>query len=151
MQSKITVGLPRMHLEAGEKREFLPDFMEKLHRFGYEIVLEHNYGAGMGFSEEDYRKTAPDLRFASLDEVYQKDIVIVLRYPGDKLVSSMRRGACLMSMIGADPTRVIEQVTAHHDTPVVWLPTGNKNVSSKNHSRTVDARIKTLLKACGLV
>ena len=104
MQSKITVGLPRMHLEAGEKREFLPDFMEKLHRFGYEIVLEHNYGAGMGFSEEDYRKTAPDLRFASLDEVYQKDIVIVLRYPGDKLVSSMRRGACLMSMIHY-PTR----------------------------------------------
>lgn len=104
MQSKITVGLPLMHLEAGEKREFLPEFMAKLDQFGYQIVLENNYGAGMGFSEEDYRNAAPDLKFADLGEVYQQDIVVVLRYPGDKLVSNMRRGTCLMSMLHY-PTR----------------------------------------------
>jgi len=104
MQSKITVGLPQMHLEASEKREFLPDFVAHLHQYGFQIVLEHNYGSGMNFSDEDYKNAAPDLRFSSLDEVYRQDIVIVLRYPGDQPVSGMRRGACLMSMLHY-PTR----------------------------------------------
>jgi alanine dehydrogenase len=104
MQPKITVGLPRMHLEASEKREFLPEFIENLHSFGYQIMLENNYGAGMGFSEDNYKAAAPGLIFGELIEVYQQDIVVVLRYPGDKLVSSMRRGACLMSMLHY-PTR----------------------------------------------
>ena len=104
MASQITVGLPQMHLEASEKREFLPDFIAHLHQYGFKIVLEHNYGSGMGFSEEDYIKASPGLRFAKLDEVYRQDIVIVLRYPGDQPLSYMRRGACLMSMLHY-PTR----------------------------------------------
>jgi hypothetical protein len=45
-----------------------------------------------------------EVRFASLEEVYQQDIVLVLRYPGDEKVRWMRPGACLVSMLHY-PTR----------------------------------------------
>ncbi|MBE3143742.1 MAG: hypothetical protein IMZ61_07455 [Planctomycetes bacterium] len=96
--SKIRIGLPRIHLEPGERRDFLPDFVAGLVNQGAEVILEQGYGSGMGFEEADYQLTAGSLRFASLEEVYQQDIVLVLRYPGDEKVRWMRPGACLVSM-----------------------------------------------------
>ncbi len=102
--SKIRIGLARMHQEPGERRDFLPNFVADLTRFGAEVRLEHGYGFGMGLSEADYRLAAPQIQFASLQEVYQQDLVLVLRYPGDDKVNWMRPGACLVSMLHY-PTR----------------------------------------------
>lgn len=104
MSLDINIGLPEMHLEAGEKRAFLPAFVADLADCGFNIFIEHGYGAGMGFSEQDYRTAAPGSQFCSLPEAYQQDIIIVLRYPGDETVSQIRPGACLMSMLHY-PTR----------------------------------------------
>lgn len=93
-----------MHLEPGEKRDFLPEFVQQLHHHGFEITLEHGYGAGMGYQESDYLAHAPGIHFTPLEETFQKDIVLVLRYPGDSAVTSMRPGACLISMFHY-PTR----------------------------------------------
>ena len=41
---KISIGLPLMHLEQGEKRSFLPNFIRNLEKNGAEIFLEHGYG-----------------------------------------------------------------------------------------------------------
>jgi alanine dehydrogenase len=71
---------------------------------GAEVVLEHDYGSGMGFAESEYQAAAPGCRFAPLEEIYQQDIVVVLRYPGDEKVQWMRPGACLVSMLHY-PTR----------------------------------------------
>ena len=101
---KICIGLARIHQEPGEVRDFLPDFVAHLARSGAEVVLEHGYGGGMGLSEADYQSLVPELRFAELEEVYQQDIVLVLRYPGDEKVRWMRPGACLISMLHY-PTR----------------------------------------------
>jgi alanine dehydrogenase len=100
----IRIGLPRMHQEPGELREFLPDFVTSLSQSGAQIVLEHGYGSGMGLEEADYRSTVPEIRFAAIEEVYQQDIVLVLRYPGDDKVRWMKPGACLVSMLHY-PTR----------------------------------------------
>lgn len=102
--SAMTIGMPRMHQESGERRDFLPGFVEQLCDFGAEVVLEEGYGSGMGFTEADYCKYAPGIRFTSLDEVYQQENVLVLRYPGDELVQAMQKGACLISMLHY-PTR----------------------------------------------
>ena len=104
MASPITIGLPRMHLEPGEKRDFLPQFVHNLHQVGYEIFLEHGYGVEMGFQEQDYLASAPTAHFTTVEETYQQDIVLVLRYPGDAKITTMRRGACLISMLHF-PTR----------------------------------------------
>ena len=104
MSHRLTLGLPNMHQEAGERRAFLPDFVRKAAKRGYHIVLEHGYGAGMGLTADDYCRAAPDVRFAPLEDVYAQDIVLVLRYPGDHELHLMRPGATLISMVHY-PTR----------------------------------------------
>jgi alanine dehydrogenase len=104
MTPKISIGCPRMHLEPGEKRDFLPEFIHLLDRYGFEVYLEHGYGSGMGFQDGDYLKLAPSVHFTRHEETFQKDIVLVLRYPGDDALAAMRRGACVISMLHY-PTR----------------------------------------------
>lgn len=101
---KISFGLARIHMEAGEVRDFLPDFVKHLEENGAVVFLEHGYGSGMGISEEAYLQAAPGVKFVSQREVYQQDVVLVLRYPGDEPLRWMRPGACLVSMLHY-PTR----------------------------------------------
>jgi alanine dehydrogenase len=105
MSKKITFGFPKMHLEAGERRDFLPEMMGILSGLGADIYLEQDYGDGVGFSESDYLSAAPNASFVSNEETYQQDFVVVLRYPGDEKVKKMRSAACLISMLHY-PTRL---------------------------------------------
>lgn len=104
MTREFRIGFPRMHKEAGERRDFLPRIVSILERQGAKIFLEEGYGSGMGFSHDDYTKSAPSLRFVSLHEAYQQDYVLVLRCPNDQELQMMRPGACLISMLHY-PTR----------------------------------------------
>jgi len=96
---KITIGLPRMHVEAGEKRCFLPKLVNCLEKYGAQVVLEHGYGEEMGLAPQDYKQAAPSLIFADNTQTYQQDIVLILRCPDEERIRSMRRGACLVSML----------------------------------------------------
>ncbi len=87
---KYSIGLPQMHLEPGEQRVFLPDFVHNLNELGAEIVLENGCGSGLGLTENDFLESSTQARFADLEEVYQQDYVLVLRYPGDDMVKMMR-------------------------------------------------------------
>ena len=93
-----------MHLEPGEKRDFLPEFVQHLYHYGFDIFLEHGYGLGMDYREDDYLALAPTAHFTTLEETFQKDIVLVLRYPGDDALTAMQPGTCLISMLHY-PTR----------------------------------------------
>ncbi|HET6713069.1 MAG TPA: hypothetical protein VFI59_05085 [Actinomycetota bacterium] len=99
------VGLPRMHMEAGERRDFLPEFVAAADRAGAgEIVLEHGYGSGMGFGPEAYLTASSKVRFADYAEVLASDVVTVIRCPGEAALRSMRPEALLITMLHY-PTR----------------------------------------------
>jgi alanine dehydrogenase len=100
----MSIGLPRMHLELGERRVFLPEFVAKLENFGFEVFLERDYGFSIGLADDDYLNIANQIRFVDLDNIYHQDYVLVLRYPGDEIVTRMRPGTCLISMLHY-PTR----------------------------------------------
>ncbi|HSF80063.1 MAG TPA: hypothetical protein VLA49_02450 [Anaerolineales bacterium] len=104
MENQVKIGFARMHKEPGERRDFLPNFLGRLERLGAKVMLEYGYGSGMSLVEEDYRQAAPSVEFVSREQVYQQDYVLVLRYPEDEVVSHMRPGACLISMLHY-PTR----------------------------------------------
>ena len=104
MTDIITIGMARMHAEFGERRDFLPSFVARLIRRGANVVLEHGYGAGMGFTEEDYRTTAPGVQFAAHKEIYGQDYVMVLRCPTEQELKQMKPGGTLISMLHY-PTR----------------------------------------------
>jgi alanine dehydrogenase len=104
MNDRLKFGLARMHAEAGERRDFLPNFVAHLEKYGAEVMLEYGYGSGMGFHESDYKKLAPAVHFGTNEEVYQQDYVVVLRYPGEAFIRRLHPGACLISMLHY-PTR----------------------------------------------
>ena len=104
METQTTFGLARMHVEFGEKRDFLPEFVARLERLGARILLEYGYGSALGFTEADYRAIAPKVIFASHQEIYQQDYVLVLRCPLEKDLRLLRPGACIISMMHY-PTR----------------------------------------------
>jgi len=104
MSDKLTIGMARMHAEFGERRDFLPNFVARLIRRGANVILEHGYGAGMGYTEEDYRTIAPEVQFMAHEEIYQQDYVMVLRCPTEKELMQLKPGATLISMLHY-PTR----------------------------------------------
>jgi alanine dehydrogenase len=102
--AKQSLGLPKMHQEPGEKRVFLPRFVGDLQKMGYQVVLEHGYGASIGVPDEDYTKLADQVTFTPLEQVYTQENVLVLRYPGDEIIKQIPPGTCLISMLHY-PTR----------------------------------------------
>lgn len=104
MSEPITIGMARMHAEFGERRDFLPPFVARLIRRGAKVILEHGYGSGMGFTEEDYRIAAPDVQFAAHAEIYRQACVLVLRCPIESELKLLNKGATLISMLHF-PTR----------------------------------------------
>jgi alanine dehydrogenase len=101
----FSIGLPQMHLEAGERRAFLPQFVTSLQNLGLRVVLEYGYGSTMSFAESEYQPIDGNgVQFSSEEEAYAQDIVLVLRYPSVDRLDMMRSGACLISMIHY-PTR----------------------------------------------
>ena len=103
MTEAITVGLARMHVEFGERRDFLPSLVANIEKRGANVFLEYGYGSGMGFTEGDYQQVAPNVQFVSHEEVYQKQVVLVLRCPANDDLKLMLPGACLISMLHYDP------------------------------------------------
>jgi alanine dehydrogenase len=100
----IKIGFPRMKKEAGERRDFLPQLLANVHKFGASIVLESGYGSGMGLTEKDYRAAVPMVEVVTHQEAYRQDYVVVLRCPEEEEIRWMKPGACLISMLHY-PTR----------------------------------------------
>jgi alanine dehydrogenase len=105
---KISVGLPLMHLEQGEKRSFLPDFVHFLEKCGADVYLERGYGTRMELEDSAYSEAAPSITFVSNREAYHQDIILVLRCPSDENLRNLRPESCLISMLhySTQPKRV---------------------------------------------
>lgn len=104
MSRTVTIGFPRMMKEAGEKRVFLPEFIEFLANLGANIYIEEGYGSRSGYSFDDYRQGHENIRLCSRTEALQQDIVIVLRSPMMEEFKMLKPGSCLVSMLHF-PTR----------------------------------------------
>jgi alanine dehydrogenase len=95
-----TAGLPRMHKEAGERRDFLPEFVRTLDAAGAaEIVLEDGYGAVVGLPTDAYLAASPVARSATMQETFAQDIVIVIRYRDEQAIRLSRPGSILVTML----------------------------------------------------
>ncbi len=104
---RITVGFPRMHREASERRDFLPPLIGLLAANGAEIHVESGIGSGMGYSDTDYSTLSPDVHVTDEADCYRQDIVVVLRAPEGRY-HLLRRNAVLVSMLhfATRPARV---------------------------------------------
>lgn len=104
MAEPITIGMARMHVEFGERRDFLPSFVARLMNRGAKVILEHGYGSGMGLTQEDYQSIAPGVQFAAHEEIFRQEYLLVLRCPIESELKLLKKGATLVSMLHY-PTR----------------------------------------------
>lgn len=104
MNRTVSIGFPRMMKETGEKRVFLPEFIEYLANLGANIYIEEGYGSRSGYSFDDYRQGNENIRLCTRPEAFQQDVVIVLRSPLIEEFKILKPGSCLVSMLHF-PTR----------------------------------------------
>jgi alanine dehydrogenase len=109
-----TIGFPRMKKEEGEKRVFLPDFIQFLTGLGAKVFIEEGYGSRSGLTFSDYQGGNPSIQCCTRQEAFQKDIVIMLRAPEANEFEIMPPGTCLVSMLHY-PTRPkrVERLKKH--------------------------------------
>ena len=110
MSRPESIGFPRMLKEQGEKRVFLPEFIEHLTKVGLRVFIEEGYGSRSGLSIDDFRRGNELVRMCSRDETFAQDLVMVLRSPSIEEFRKVSRGACLLSMLHypTRPKRVAE-------------------------------------------
>jgi alanine dehydrogenase len=106
MSIPTTIGFPRMRQEVGEKRVFLPEFIQHLEELGIRVYIEEGYGARSGFNFEDYKRANPNIHMCSQEEAFQKDVILILRSPKPDEFQLVKRGSMLISMLHY-PTRPI--------------------------------------------
>ena len=94
-----TIGFPRMRKEQGEKRVYLPEFIQYLTTLGAKVVIEEGYGSRSGYSFDDYRLGNEAVRLGSSDEAYQQDAVMVLRSLEPHEYEWIKPGTTLISML----------------------------------------------------
>lgn len=99
-----TIGLPRMQVETGEKRVFLPNFVAYLTELGLHVYLEEGYGSRLGFDFDGYRRGSEYIHRCSRDETFSQDLVLILRAPKMKEYPKLSTGSTLISMLHF-PTR----------------------------------------------
>lgn len=104
MSQRTTIGFPRMKTEAGEKRVFLPDFIQYLAQQGSQIYLEEGYGSRSGYTLDDYLSGSSQVHMCTREQAFQKDYVMILRSPKLEEFKLLGKDSCLISMLHY-PTR----------------------------------------------
>jgi len=104
MKPIMTIGFPRMRHEAGEKRVFLPEFIEYVVTLGAQVYIEEGYGSRSGYTFEDYKQANPAVNQCSREEAFQQDVVLILRSPKPEEFKLIKRGSILVTMLHY-PTR----------------------------------------------
>jgi len=99
-----SIGFPRMKQEPGEKRVFLPEFIQFIASLGVKVHVEEGYGSRSGFTFADYKRASSNVFMCNRAQAFQKDVALILRSPKPEDFQLIKRGTILISMLHY-PTR----------------------------------------------
>ena len=99
-----SIGFPRMVHEPGEKRVFLPEFIQFVSSLGAKVYIEEGYGSRSGYTFSDYKRASPNVFMCAREQAFQKDVALILRSPKPDEFDLVGRGTTLISMLHY-PTR----------------------------------------------
>lgn len=94
-----SIGFPRIKNYAGDVRDFSPSLFSYFKQFNdIEIFVENNYGSGLGLTEADYLEENNNIQFVTADDVYHKDLIIILKMPELFELEKLKDGCSLFTM-----------------------------------------------------
>ena len=99
-----SIGFPRMKQEPGERRVFLPEFIQFIASLNVKVYIEEGYGSRSGFTFADYKRASANVFMCSREQAFQKDVVLILRSPKPEEFKLVKRDTTLISMLHY-PTR----------------------------------------------
>ena len=77
-----SIGFPKIKNFGGDIRDFLPSLFSFFKKYDdVEVFVEKGYGSGFGLGENDYLAINPNIKFVTPDEIYKKDLVVILKMP----------------------------------------------------------------------
>ncbi len=132
-----SLGLPRMEEEAGERRVFLPDFVQRIADLGVRVMIEEGYGSRSGFNIEDYRQGNALIGSGSRQDAFDQDVVLILRAP-DADFERMKPGTILIAML---------HYPTHPNRIPVFQNLGLKTISLDSIVNDYDVRLVENMKA----
>ncbi len=95
----LTVGFPKIKNFGGDIRDFLPSLFSYLKKFdNIEVFLEKGYGSGFGLNEIDYIEANPKIKFVPEEEVYNKDLIVIIKMPELKNLEKLKDGCSIFTM-----------------------------------------------------
>ena len=104
MSTPKSIGFPRMMQEPGEKRVFLPEFIQFIANLGVKMYVEEGYGSRSGYTFTDYKRANSNVLMCSREEAFEKDVALILRSPKPNEFQLVKHGTILISMLHY-PTR----------------------------------------------
>lgn len=99
-----SIGLPRMVVETGEKRVFLPEFVEFLNSIGLHVYIEEGYGSRLGYTFDDFRRGSENVHQCNRTHAFSQDLILILRAPKREEFRLLKQDSILISMLHF-PTR----------------------------------------------
>jgi alanine dehydrogenase len=99
-----TIGFPRMRVEAGEKRVFLPELINAINDMGLHVYIEEGYGSRLGYTFDSFQRGSETIHRCSREEAFAQDLVLILRSPKRAEYALLSPHSCLISMLHF-PTR----------------------------------------------
>ncbi len=94
----MRIGVPREVRDGERLVAATPRTVERLRALGYEVVVEHDAGAGATFSDAAYESAGADVVDAAT--AWGADVVTAVNAPTDAQVALLRPGATLVAMLG---------------------------------------------------
>ncbi|GED10449.1 Re/Si-specific NAD(P)(+) transhydrogenase subunit alpha [Cellulosimicrobium cellulans] len=108
----MRIGVPREVRDGERLVAATPRTVERLRALGYEVVVEHDAGAGATFSDAAYEAAGAVVVDAA--GAWGADVVTAVNAPTDAQVALLRPGATLVAMLGpANDPDLVQRLAAH--------------------------------------
>ncbi|MGO1242408.1 MAG: Re/Si-specific NAD(P)(+) transhydrogenase subunit alpha, partial [Cellulosimicrobium funkei] len=108
----MRIGVPREVRDGERLVAATPRTVERLRALGYEVVVEHDAGAGATFSDAAYEAAGAAVVDAAT--AWGADVVTAVNAPTDAQVALLRPGATLVAMLGpANDPDLVRRLADH--------------------------------------
>lgn len=108
----MIIGVPKEIKEQEFRVALLPSAAYQLIKRGHQIVVETGAGAGIGFSDEDYRAAGAEI-ITTHEEVFARaEMIVKVKEPLPSEVSLLRRGQILFTYLHLAANRTLTQALA---------------------------------------
>lgn len=107
----MRIGVPREVTDGERLVAATPRTVERLRALGYDVVVEHDAGAGATFADAAYEAAGAEVSDAAT--VWDADVVTAVNAPTDAQVDLLRPGTTLVAMLGpANHPELVDRLAA---------------------------------------